>query len=218
MCFSAEADFTAAAVIGVVGVATLAEVRDRDEAIVASLPLLFAVHQLVEGFVWRGLGGQVSGTTQATATLAYLVYAQGILPIIVPFGFLLLESDRPRRRWLWPLCAIGLAVGLRLLWDVTQYPVSAQIHGHGLEYATHTPWGAVLGVGYLLATCGPPLLSSWRYLRWFGVANVAGVVVTLAVKSALFASVWCVYAALASVLILLHVRRRRREEALTQPA
>ncbi len=58
MCFSPEADFTAAAVVGVVGVATLRLVREPRDLLIAALPLLFALHQFVEGFVWlRGSRG-----------------------------------------------------------------------------------------------------------------------------------------------------------------
>jgi hypothetical protein len=51
MCISPEADFTAGVVIAGVGVETLRRVRGPRESIVGALPLLFGVHQLVEGFV-----------------------------------------------------------------------------------------------------------------------------------------------------------------------
>jgi hypothetical protein len=56
VCFSPEADFAAAAVVGVVGTQTLRRVGSKRELIVGSLPILFAVHQFVEGFVWLGRG------------------------------------------------------------------------------------------------------------------------------------------------------------------
>jgi hypothetical protein len=67
MCFSPEADFTAAAVVGVVGIETLRRVRTRRELLVGSLPLLFAMHQFTEGFVWLGLRGDVSSGVGNTA-------------------------------------------------------------------------------------------------------------------------------------------------------
>jgi hypothetical protein len=39
-------------VLGGVGVVTLTKVKHRRELPVASLPLLFAIHQFIEGFVW----------------------------------------------------------------------------------------------------------------------------------------------------------------------
>jgi hypothetical protein len=57
MCFSATANFVGSAVLGTVGVITLTKVKHRRELMFASLPVLFAVHQLIEGFVWLGLDG-----------------------------------------------------------------------------------------------------------------------------------------------------------------
>ena len=67
MCFSPQADFTAGAVVTLVGVETLRRVRVRRELIVGALPLLFGIHQLVEGFVWLGLRGEVSRGVGDTA-------------------------------------------------------------------------------------------------------------------------------------------------------
>ena len=61
MCFSPEASFIAAGVLAPVGVATLRLVRRRGEVVVAALPLLFAGHPALEGVVWLGLEGRVSG-------------------------------------------------------------------------------------------------------------------------------------------------------------
>ena len=44
MCFSAEADFVSAAVIGAIGVATLSQVEKPREIPLAALPLAFALH------------------------------------------------------------------------------------------------------------------------------------------------------------------------------
>jgi hypothetical protein len=209
MCFSPEADFAAAAVVGVVGVATLRRVRKRRELIVGALPLLFAVHQFLEGFVWLGLRGDVSTGLGNAARDAYLLYAFAVLPMIVPVGFLLLEPVRRRRHWVLPFVALGAGVGLYLLWEVARYPVDAVAHPDGIAYYTHAGDGYVPAVAYIVATCGPALLSSLSYLRWFGVINVAGAVVAAAVYQLEFESIWCLYAALASTLIFEHFRRRR---------
>lgn len=53
MCFSAAANFVGSGVLGVVGVVTLTQVKHRRELLFAALPTLFAIHQFIEGFVWR---------------------------------------------------------------------------------------------------------------------------------------------------------------------
>ena len=218
MCFSPEADFAAAAVVGVVGVETLRQVGTRRELIVGLLPLLFAAHQLTEGFVWLGLRGDVSSGLGNTARDAYVVYAQAVLPIIVPLGFLLIEPSRRHRRWQAPFAVLGAVLGAYLLWQVTQYPINAQEHAHCIAYSTHTPLGTQSAVAYVLATCAPALLSSRRYLQWFGVANLVGIAAAVSLRDVDFTSVWCVYAALVSVLILEHFRRRRAAEIQLGPS
>jgi cytochrome bd-type quinol oxidase subunit 2 len=212
MCFSPEADFTAGALITVVGVQTLRRVRTRRELVIGALPLLFGLHQLVEGFVWLGLRGQVSQALGNTAKDVYIVYAHAVLPVIVPLGFLLLEPDRRRARLLWPFVGLGVLLGAYLLWQVTAYPVGAQEQAHCINYTTHAPNDYLLAVLYVLATCVPALLSSRPYLRWFGLLSIVGVIATAVVRVDELTSLWCVYVALVSVLIFEHLRRQRTTE------
>jgi hypothetical protein len=214
MCFSPEADFTASVLVGAVGVETLRRVRARRELIVGALPLLFALHQFTEGFVWLGLRGEVSGGLGRTATDIYVIYAYAVLPVIVPLGLYLIEPSSRRRRWVLPFVALGLFVGGYMLWQVTQYPIYAQEQASCINYVSNTPLETQAAVAYVIATCAPALLSSRRYLRWFGVVNLVGVAIAFSVREAEFTSVWCVYAALVSVLILEHFRRQRRLEGL----
>jgi hypothetical protein len=218
MCFSPEADFAAGVVVAGVGVETLRRVRVRRELIVGALPLLFGIHQLVEGFVWLGLRGQVSPGLGNAAKEAYIVYAHAVLPAIVPFGFLLLEPDRRRSRLMWPLAFLGLVLGIYLLRQVTAYPVGAQQEARCIDYTTHTPNDALIAVLYVLATCGPALISSRRYLRWFGLVSLVGVIATALVRADELTSLWCLYVAMVSVLILEHFRRQRAYEARAIPA
>lgn len=212
MCFSPEADFTAGVVVAGVGVETLRRVRAPRELIVAALPLLFGIHQLVEGFVWLGLRGQVSSGLGNAAKETYIVYAHAVLPVIVPLGFMLLEPDRRRSRWMWPLVGLGLVLGVYLLWQITAYPVGAQEEARCIDYTTHTPNDVLIGALYVIATCGPALLSSRRHLRWFGVVSLIGVIATALVRADELTSLWCLYVALISVLIFEHFHLQRANE------
>jgi hypothetical protein len=209
MCFSPEADFTGGLVVAAVGVQTLRQVRVPRELMIGSLPLLFGAHQFVEGFVWLGLRGEVSGGIASTAREAYVVFAHAVLPAFVPLGFLLLEPNPRRARWLWPFVTAGVVLGAYLLWQVTGYPVAAQEQGHCIEYVTHTPNDDVIAGLYVVVTCGPALLSSRRYLRWFGLLSLMGAIATASVRANELTSLWCVYAAFVSVLILRHFHRQR---------
>lgn len=116
------------------------------------------------------------------------------------------------RLWARPVGRVCVSP-LKLTSLLLQYPTYAQEHASCIAYATHTPLGTQAAVAYVIATCAPALLSSRRYLQWFGVANIIGVAIALSVREVDFTSIWCVYAALVSVLILEHFRRQRQAEA-----
>ena len=115
---------------------------------------------------------------------------------------------------------LGVLLGVYLLWQVTAYPVGAHEEARCIDYTTHTPNDALIGLLYITATCGPALISSRRYLRWFGMVSLVGVIVTAVVRVDELTSLWCVYVAIVSVLILEHFRRQRASEvrAISDPA
>ena len=117
MCFSASANFVGSAVLGAIGVATLTEVKHRRELLFAAMPCLFALHQFTEGFVWLGLDGRLPPIVTHDAAAAYVLYAQGLLPFLLPLSVLLIEPTRARRRRMLDFATLGrrtrglLAVG-----------------------------------------------------------------------------------------------------------
>jgi hypothetical protein len=60
-------------------------------------------------------------------------------------------------------------------------------------------------------------MSSRQYVRWFGLVSLVGAIATALVRADDLTSLWCLYAALVSVLILEHFRRQRASEARASP-
>ena len=112
MCFSATANFVGSGVLGALGVFTLTKVKHRRELLFASLPTLFAVHQFIEGFVWLGLDGNLSPTVTLDMGAAFMLYAQGILPFLVPLSVMLFEPDLKSRRRMLPFVVLGVLVAV----------------------------------------------------------------------------------------------------------
>jgi len=52
MCFSAEASFIAGGILSIAGIVTLAKTQNPSYRALASIPLLFGLQQIGEGFVW----------------------------------------------------------------------------------------------------------------------------------------------------------------------
>ena len=213
MCFAAEADFVSGVAIGAVGLVALTQARETKELPLAVLPLAFGLHQITEGFVWLGLEGKISDSVGRAATYTYLAFAWALLPLLAPLAILLVEPLRNRRRLMAPLVLLGGVVGVFLLDALLHETITARIHEHTIEYGGAGRLGNTLTVGYVIATCGTFLVSSRRYIVWFGIANLAAVAVLVAVQSNGLTSLWCVWAAVASFLILLQLRAWRRDDA-----
>ena len=210
MCFSATANFVGSGVLGAVGVVTLTRVKHRRELLFAALPMLFAVHQFIEGFVWLGLDGILSPAVAHDMGAAFMLYAQGLLPFLLPLSVLLFEPDGKSRRSMLPFLVLGGATTLYILWALTAYPLQLYIRENSIVYinqaTNHTP----VAVLYVMTTCGSLFFSKIRMMVVFGAANLAILLAVMEIKRYAFTSLWCAYAAMASLIILAHFWRSSR--------
>jgi hypothetical protein len=202
MCFSATANFVGSGVLGVIGVATLTHVKHRRELLFASLPTLFAVHQFIEGFVWLGLDGKLSPTVTHDMAAAYMLYAQGLLPFLLPLSVLLFEPDGTGRRRMLPFLVLGTGTTLYILWALMSYPLQVYVRGNSIVYINQATNNITVAILYVIATCGSLFLSKVRPMVIFGVANLAILLFVMEFKRYAFTSLWCAYAAIASIIIL----------------
>lgn len=208
MCFSATASFASSAVVAVVGVATLARTHHRREWLFASLPLLFAWHQFNEGMVWLALTGDLPiGGLQGWG-FAYLLYAQGLLPLLIPLGVWLIEPNRRRGRWILPFLLLGTGLTVYQLWALLDFDTEIYLQGHSVVYDNPATGHTLVAVFYVMATCGALFFSGYPYIVGLGAVNLAGLLAVLYFKQYAFTSVWCAYAAVVSVLIYGHFHRR----------
>lgn len=202
MCFSAAANFVGSGVLGTVGVVTLTRVKHRRELLFASLPTLFAIHQFTEGFVWLGLDGSLSPAVTRAMAAAFMLYAQGLLPFLIPLSVFLFEPNGRSRRRMLPFLVIGGATTLYILWALTAYSFRVYIEGNSLVYVNPATNHTAVALLYVLATCGSLFFSQVKDMVIFGVANLIILLAVMAVKRYAFTSLWCAYAAVASVIIL----------------
>jgi hypothetical protein len=211
VCFSATADVVGGVIIGAIGVDVLRHIEGRRRyAMLASLPLVLAGHQLVEAFVWWGLQGDVPAGVGRWATWIYLLVAFVVLPILVPVAIMRLEPPGQRRRLIAAFAGLGTLVSGILLAAMLRGPVTATLADHYVAYSTDLHAGRLVVTLYIVATCGPLLLSGVRDIARFGVVNLAAVVVIAALTIDGFASVWCAWAAITSALFAVHLRRTGR--------
>ncbi len=207
MCFSAAANFVGSGVLGAIGVVTLTRVKHRREILFASLPTLFAVHQFIEGFVWLGLDGILSPVVAHNMGAAFMLYAQGLLPFLLPLSVLLFEPDVKSRRRMLPFLVLGGTTALYILWALTAYPLQVYIERNSIVYINQATNNTTVALLYVMATCGSLFFSKVRAMVIFGAANLAILLVVMEFKRYAFTSLWCAYAAVASVIILAYFWR-----------
>jgi hypothetical protein len=211
MCFSAVANFVGSGALGAVGVVTLTKVKHRRELLFASLPTLFAIHQFTEGFVWLGLDGVLSPAVTHDMGAAFMLYAQGLLPFLLPLSVLLFEADAKSRKRMLPFLAIGTGTALYILWALTAFPTQVYVKGNSIVYINQATNNTAVAVLYVIATCGSLFFSKVRAMVLFGAANLAILLIVMAFKRYAFTSLWCAYAAIASVIVLAYFWRSSRE-------
>jgi len=215
MCFSATASFATAGVVTMIGLTCLQKSRSRREWPLAAMPLLFGLHQSIEGLLWLTLETASDGAAATTLTFMFLVQAEVIWPAYAPFAALLVEPDRTRRLLMYLVFAAGLAAGVYLLRTIVSETHTAEIVGGHIVYHGGAPPPVAIRVLYLLAACAPAVLSSHPAVQIFAGIVTIGAWITYAFYVGAFTSVWCFFAAAASVVLLLHfVLAERRHLAV----
>lgn len=205
MCFSATASFVAAGLTAAVGIYTVSRADGAGELPLASMPLLFAVQQFVEGGLWLTLPVAPEGAVSSWLSHAFLVIALIVWPVFASFAPFCIETDVLRRRAMGLCLAIGASVAVYFLWVLLAYSHHAAIAGGHIRYDVgETP--VLVDGAYLVATTLALLISSRRAVALFGVIVLTGSIISYGYYMEMFISVWCFFAAAASVVIASHFR------------
>jgi hypothetical protein len=212
MCFSATASFVTAGITGAVGIAALSWANQSREWPLAATPLLFALHQSIEGLLWLAIPLTPGGTISSSLTFMFLFLAEAFWPVYAPVAVLLIEPNRGRRRLMLMCLAVGAGVSVYLLHGLLGRDQGAAILDGHIVYLTDYRHSDAVGLAYLAATGLPLLLSSHRTVLGLGAIVLVGSTIAYAFYWEAFVSVWCFFAAVASLTILCHfeLSRRRR--------
>ena len=138
---------------------------------------------------------------------AFMLYAQGLLPFLLPLSVFLFEPTADARSRMLPFLVLGGATTLYILWALTAYPTEIYVKSNSIVYLNPATDNTAVGVLYVIATCGSLFFSKIRPMIIFGAANLAILLVVMEVKRYAFTSLWCAYAAVASVIILAYFWR-----------
>ncbi len=206
MCFSATASFTAAIVIGSIGVATLKTCNTSNERYFGAIPLLFAFQQFIEGFVWLSLTRPEYSQLQGLASVSFLFFAWVVWPILIPLSVYKLENGGIKKslnRWLFFL---GLGSGLYALYTLAAgqvIPYVAELH---IDYKfvfehKNKQFLFIQQAVYLMVTILPLFLSTVKGTKILATANLISLMFAFLFFSQALPSVWCFFAAILSGII-----------------
>jgi hypothetical protein len=200
MCFSATASFIAGSALSATGAVTLHKTETKREIPFASIPLLFGIQQIFEGFVWLSFSFS-NPVWNSIASHGFLFFAYVLWPAFVPFAVGLLETDISRKKLLEVFQLAGIAVGLYFLYFLLAHPLVSHVANKSIVYFLSIPYGFSAVSLYVLVTCGSLLFSSNKIINIFGILTALSFAAAYYFYTAALASVWCFFAAVLSAVI-----------------
>jgi hypothetical protein len=203
MCFSAGASFGAGAVLSVVGITAIKQSNTSLQMVFAGIPLIFAVQQVTEGFVWLSLLNPAYAPWLQPATYIFLTFAYIVWPSWVPLSVLLLEKNSRRKKILFSGLASGLLVSLYLAYRLLTQHIHAEIIGMHISYDLGFPGSALRysAILYFASTAIPPFISSVKKMWLFGFSITVAYIITRLFFEDYELSVWCFFAAIISAAV-----------------
>lgn len=203
MCFSAGASFAGGAVITAVGIATLSKVRKPQQKMFASIPLVFGVQQISEGFVWIALQNPGNDLMLKISSYIFLVAAVVVWPAMIPLAVLRMEKPGWRRKALKAFLVAGIVTSLYYGSGLLLHRVEPMIREHHIYYENDYPvlFRLPAFILYLVATLLPLYFSSVRKMYLFGILVTLSCLVTGIFYREYLTSVWCFFAAFISMVI-----------------
>ncbi|MFK8039046.1 MAG: DUF6629 family protein [Crocinitomicaceae bacterium] len=211
MCFSAEVSFGAAAVITTVGVIAYKKAKPNAFKYIALIPILFGVHQFLEGLVWVFIESTSNHYLEASK-YGYLFFAWVIWPFYIPFANWKLEEHPFRKKVLFGLMVIGLLLGIILLAAIFKLDITATVVDHSILY--NVPYQSsylwIIHSLYFAAVVLPNMASSIPRMWVLALLNIILFSMGKILLSGNIISVWCFLAAITSLFILHIILHNRK--------
>ncbi len=206
MCFSEQASFTAAAILGLMsmGCFKLAK-HDPKLYALAAIPLFFGIQQAAEGVEWlyfKGIWGNAHIAEIARNTFAFFAFC--FWPVWLSFSLYLPEKDDQRKFLLLLFTLAGIAYSLFSGWHVFFGHLEASPVGHSVQYVTPLSLNELWP--YMALVFTPWFISSLPRMAYVGLAYITSALVAGYIYQESFTSVWCFFAAIVSIFLILALK------------
>ncbi len=218
MCFSAGASFGASAMLIGTGIGAIRKTERPGMLPFATVPILFGVQQFAEGILWLTFLNRDLAPWHDSSIYFFLLFAQVIWPLWVPFALWLMEPDTTRKKMLSYFMYLGGAFSIYLLYCLFVYEVSAVIEGGHIKYYLFFPNMELRRSIYFFVTLIPFFISSLRFMKLLGGAFLVALLISYFFFLGYVISVWCFFAAVLSALILFVIMQNKGAETEATPA
>lgn len=213
MCYSLEASITAGIGLGLAGFGMVSKAmrQDRRMLLFAVFPLVFAAHQCVEAAVWITVRDPVVGQP---FRYLYTLIAFTVWPVLTPYAAAYAETDPERRRVWRAMGGVGVVLAVYLIMKLAGADgIDLTVVRHSLAYDPMFERPPLLAdLFYVVLTVTPLVMSERRAINIFGAAVFCTFFLALAANRPAWYSVWCMAAAVFSLILALAIQDERSSD------
>lgn len=207
MCFSATASFITSAATGAVGAGAMKRAR-KPYFLIALIPLIFSVQQLIEGLIWIT---EKPGSDATILGYFFLFFAFIWWPIYAPVAVHSVEKGKIRRFILKGFILLGMAASAYLLAVLYVEPLAVEVMDHSIYYNIDVPLTGFGIAYYIFVTVGSLIVSSEKYFWLFGLLVLISAIISLVFYLQTFTSVWCFFVAMLSFLVYFYIASKTKQ-------
>lgn len=214
MCFSAEASFAAAAVLGGIGIASLKNGETKSMWTLAIIPIIFAFQQFFEGVLWLSLKHQISlGFLTVISPYIFIFSALIFWPLWIPFSLLWIEKKGWRRTIQSGCFFCGALIVIYFVSALTSAISTIRIYEHHIQYQADilnlTPL-------YAIVILLPWFVSSLKSTKLFGFLLLISFLSSKYFYEHTYISVWCFFAGILSIILYYILKENSTSKASTE--
>jgi len=213
MCFSAPASFTASILLLALGRVAYQKTMHKSQFMLATIPLLFAIQQACEGFLWLTFTHPAIAAIKPLAMYSFLFIAFIVWPVWIPMSVWAIEPTTQKSKIFYGLIGLGVLLSTMLTAMLLYRQPDATIYGNHINYTVDISlFLCILGMMcYLIAVITPLLISSIRSVQIFGFLLTASYLGSFFFYYTTLTSTWCFFtAALSSYIIIIldHINKK----------
>ena len=216
MCISATVSYSAAVLLVATGLHATLQARQLQPKywmLWALIPVFFGFQQAFEGRVWQELDAGETSSAVPFA-LGFHFFSHFLWLWWFPLSSYLVEPGKLRKKVM-AGCAIFGAFAGTLVYSVmllNRELMTVAVREHSINYSFSVPWHGSMHIPvtpaalYALTILIPLLFSSHRLVKIFGMLAALSMVLASTAFGYAYVSVWCFFAAVLSLYIVIMIR------------